>query len=626
MPGEKSNKPVQYLNKDFGGFRERLIDFAKSYFPDTYNDFNESSPGMMFIEMAAYVGDVLSYYVDHQAKESLLVHAEERENVVDMARALGYKAKAVTPAYVNLEVYQILPTVGTGGTAAPDYSYALKFDPGMVIESEENADIKYTSVIGCDFAASSSFDPTTVSVYTIDDQTGDPTSYLLKKSIKAVSGEEKEETFQFTTPIKFDKIRLNSTKVITIDSVTDSDGNRWYEVPYLAQDTIFEEIANDSFNAPQSQAQRAEVPYLLKLRRTARRFTTGLAFNNKTELYFGAGISTDPDELIIPNPEIIGNSLDRGPKASLDVSFDPANMMFTKAYGQAPQNTTLTVKYLEGGGLLANVGSGVLNKINSVDFSMDEDGLNGDTLTTVKDSLAVTNPQPATGGGDEETVEEIRYNALGSYSTQNRAVTKEDYLARVYAMPPRFGSIAKAFIVQNDFVASDEVAESNPLALDLYVLTYNSDKRLTNVNDITKQNLQQYLEQYRILTDAINIRNGFIVNVGIDFELLPLPSYNGKEVLIKVIEKVKDYFNLDKWQFNQPIMISTLSAEMDRVEGVQTISNLVVKNNVSIDSGYSGNVYDIDDATFNNIIYPSQDPMIFEVRYPEKDIRGKIVG
>ena len=193
-------------------------------------------------------------------------------------------------------------------------------------------------------------------------------------------------------------------------------------------------------------------------------------------------------------------------------------------------------------------------------------------------------------------------------------------------MPPRFGSIAKAFIVQNDFVASDEVAESNPLALDLYVLTYNSDKRLTNVNDITKQNLQQYLEQYRILTDDINIRNGFIVNVGIDFELLPLPSYNGKEVLIKVIEKVKDYFNLDKWQFNQPIMISSLSAEMDRVEGVQTISNLVVKNNVSIDSGYSGNVYDIDDATFNNIIYPSQDPMIFEVRYPEKDIRGKIVG
>ena len=193
-------------------------------------------------------------------------------------------------------------------------------------------------------------------------------------------------------------------------------------------------------------------------------------------------------------------------------------------------------------------------------------------------------------------------------------------------MPPRFGSIAKAFIVQSDFVSPEEGAESNPLALDLYVLTYNSDKKLTNVNDITKQNLQQYLEQYRLLTDAINIRNGFIVNVGIDFELLPLPSYNGKEVLIKVIEKVKDYFNLDKWQFNQPIMISTLSAEMDRVEGVQTISNIVVKNNVSIDSGYSGNVYDIDNATFNNIIYPSQDPMIFEVRYPEKDIRGKIVG
>lgn len=627
MANKKTN--INYLNKDFRKFRENIIDYAKQYFPDTYNDFNEASPGMMFIEMAAYVGDVLSYYIDNNMREGLLEHAQEKSNVVDIARSMGYQAKPVVPSYATLDVFQVLPTVGSAGTVLPDWRYALKVDPGMVLSSTENTDLKFSSLEAIDFAASASAEDTQVSVYTIDDETGDPTSYLVKKQCKVVSGELTTETVAFTSPKKFEKVRLDSTKVIKIESVKDSDGNRWYEVPYLAQDTIFEEIQNNSTFNPLQSGSAFEVPYLLKLRRTARRFTTGLAFNNKTELKFGAGISTDPDELIVPNPETIGNTLARGPGATLDVSFDPANMMFTKAYGQAPANTTLTIKYLEGGGLSSNVGSGIINKIDEVIYSMDEDGLDGDALDTAKASIAVTNPFPATGGRDEETIEEIRQNALAGYASQNRVVTKEDYLARVYSMPPRFGSISKAYITQDDVIQQPNSVgtnTANPLALNLYILSYDENKNLTITNNTTKQNLRQYINQYRMLTDAINIRNGFVVNIGVDFDVLTLPGSSAKEVLFNVIKVVKDFFQIDKWQFNQPIMIPSLTAKMDQVDGVQTIANLTIKNNVNPVNGYAGAIYNIENATHNNIIYPSLDPMIWEIKYPDKDIRGKVIG
>ena len=337
----------------------------------------------------------------------------------------------------------------------------------------------------------------------------------------------------------------------------------------------------------------------------------------------GAGVSTSPDDLIVPNPSTIGNVLEIGNAAQIDVSFDPANMMHTRAYGQAPAQA-LTIKYLRGGGIASNVTSGALNKIINKTINLDEDGLDSSVVTTVKDSIAITNESPATGGRSAETNEEIRQNALGAYASQNRAVTKEDYISRVYAMPPKFGSIAKAYIASDDKISNS--SEPNPLALNLYVLSYDNSNNLATTNTTTKKNLQTYLSQYRILTDGINIKDGFPINIGIDFEIVILPSFNGKEVLAQTIDMIKKYFDIDKWQFNQPIMIGDLVAKMSVVKGVQAVSKIEIKNNASADSGYSGNSYNIGSATINNVVYPSQDPCIFEIKYPDKDIRGKIVG
>jgi hypothetical protein len=620
-----AEKDIKYLNKDFSGFRDSLVEFAKNYFPDTYNDFAEASPGMMFIEMASYVGDVLSYYTDYQLRESLLSQAQERVNILDIAHSLGYKAKASVPAYVDLSVYQWLPAKEDGaGNAIPDMAYALKVQSGMTIDAESNPDVKFTTIEEIDFVNTGSSD-TNVTVYSLDEVTNEPNAYLIKTKVRAVSGQAKVETFTITEAKKFQKLKLAATDIIQIQSITDADSNIWYNVPYLAQDTIFEELQNNSSNGPTTYTNSNETPYLLNLRRTARRFTTKLDKDNYTELLFGAGISTSPDELIVPNPSTIGNVLSIGETAKLDVSFDPANMMFTRAYGKAP-SSNLTVTYLSGGGLKSNVTSGDLTKISSKSFNIDEDGLSSSTLTTVKDSLAVTNEHPATGGRSSETNEEIRQNALASYASQNRAVTKEDYISRIYAMPAKFGSLAKAYITKDDLVNNNSSADSNPLALNLYVLSYDLNNNLTVANDTTKTNLQTYLSQYRILTDAINIRNGFVVNIGIDFEIIVLPSFNGKEVLAKAIDRLKKYFDVNNWQFNQPILLNDLAAKLSVVEGVQALVNIQIKNNVSKASGYSGNEYNIEMATSNNVIYPSQDPCIFEVKFPDADIRGKVVG
>ena len=631
----KNIRDIKYLNKDFGGFREDLIKYAKSYFPDTYNDFNESSPGMMFIEMASYVGDVLSYYVDDQLKESLIMHAEERANVVDLARALGYKTKPSIPSLAEMCVYQIVPATFSGASnVSPDMRYAMEVAEGLICTT---GDVEFITQDKVDFKASSSLNPTEITVYQIDDVTGEPTYYLLKKEVQAMAGKLETETFTFTDPKKYSKITLEPDNVVSIIDVKDTDTNNWREVQYLAQDNIFEDVINNWSADPSMSAYNYDSPYILKLRRTGRRFTTHVLPNNKTQLWFGAGISTQPDELIVPNPNNVGMGLPYGNTAQnymngstfIDVAFDPANTMFTRQYGEAPRDTTLTVKYIAGGGITSNVAARTIDTIVESSTWLDEDGLPNSTVTAVKDSLAVINLKPAVGGRSAEKTEEIKYNALAHFASQNRAVTRQDYVARVYAMPAKYGSVAKVYLDKDETYWQQEVGIKeikNPLAINMYTLAYDENKNYTPLTPLAKQNLQTYLSQYRMLTDAINIKTAHIINIGVDFSILPRPGYHNKDVLLRCIDKLRCIFNSDNWSINEPIILPKVATELDKVEGVQTVKNLRIFNLYDKESGYSGNIYDIKGATREGVIYPSMDPSIFEVKYLDKDIKGRIVG
>jgi hypothetical protein len=631
MANENVVKEIRYLGRDFNDYRTNLINFAKVYFPTVYKNFNESSVGMMFIEMASYVGDSLSYYIDNSLKESLLLYAEEEQNIYALAHTLGYTPALSVPGVTDLDIYHIVPAVGSGANVTPDYRYALIVNSGMQIASKADSSVVFRTLEDVNFAHSGSDNPTTATVWETD-AVGNPTFFVLKKTTQIAAGEIREVGFSFSEPTRFEKKIIAETDVVQILDATDSDANRWYHVPYLAQDTVFTEVRNiAAFDKDLAQYDDT-APYLLKLKKSARRFTSRIRGDKKTELQFGAGVSDNPDELLIPNPTNVGSTL-FGSVTFTDTPIDPANFLHTKTYGQAPTDTIITVRYVVGGGLVSNVNQDELTQIKDVTFTIDDDILDIDTLNQVKNSIACNNPDAATGGRDGETVDEIRNNALATFPTQLRAVTKEDYITRAYSMPSRYGRIAKAYIIQDNQLSSspdtapmegiDTTRIPNPLALNLYLLGFDKDKKLTSLNKAVKENLKVYLGQYRILTDAVNIKNGFIINIGVRFSIVVFKNYNKREIILKCIDRIKAFFDIEKWQFNQPIIIADIQTELFKVEGVQSVVSTEVENKWKTSEGYSGNVYNIEEATKDGIIYPSLDPSIFELKYVNSDIEGR---
>ena len=615
-------KEVKYLNKDFNSFKNQLIEFTQTYFPENFNDFSEGNPGMMFLEMASYVGDVLSFYTDNQIQETFLSTAQDKESIYNLAYAMGYKPKVTSAASVNLDISQLVPSKIVGGSYEPDFNYSLNIRTNSTFNSTEGATFYTTQ--DANFTYSSSLSTMNVSIFQYD-ASNNPEYYLLKKTIPAISAESKTQTFTIGEIERFKTLTLFDTNIISIESIIDSEGNQYYEVPYLAQDTIFEEVTNTGANDPLLNQYSNETPYLLKLKKVPRRFITRIKPNNQMEIQFGAGISDKADEQIIPNPDNIGLGIKDG-RSKLDRAYDPSNFLYTKAYGQVPSNTTLTVTYLVGGGLSSNVNSNTITQTGTLLINNNVN-LDSGMLNFVKSTVSSTNIEAAKGGGAGDSVEDVRLNTIANFGAQQRTVTREDYIIRTLSMPPQFGNVTKAYITQDDQISpltNEPNRIPNPLALNLYTLGYNADKKLSLLNTATKTNLATYLEQYRMLTDAINIKDAFIINIALDFEITTFKNYNNEKVLLQCISELKNYFNIDKWQINQPIIMSDIKNLIGAVDGVQTIETVTITNKSGTLNGYSQYIYPINLATRNEVIYPSLDPSIFEVKFPDTDIRGSV--
>jgi hypothetical protein len=318
------------------------------------------------------------------------------------------------------------------------------------------------------------------------------------------------------------------------------------------------------------------------------------------------------DSIITPDPTNVGFGSNQG-ISRIDYAFDPSNFLSTKAYGLAPSNTTLTIKYLVGGGVAANVPANTITTRVS-------------TITDPTNSLTFNNPLAAAGGRDGDTIDELRENSLRSFNEQGRAVTLQDYTVRSLSMDSKYGSIAKVYITQDQLTNSnnttDSIIDSNPLSLSLYTLAYNNNKNLVTATTTLKSNLKVYLSEYMVLTDAINIKDAFVVNIGVNFDIIVKPNFSGRDVLLACTNRLKDYFDITKWNINQPINLSSIYTLLDQEKGVQTVQKVEVVN--SVGGVYSQYAYDIVGATRNNIVYPSYDPCIFEVKFPDTDIKGRI--
>ena len=619
MAVNNTKKDIKYINKDFTELRASLVDYAKTYFPTTYNDFTPASPGMMFMEMAAYVGDVLSFYLDNQFQENFLQYARQTNNLFELAYMFGYKPTVTQVATTEISFYQQVPSKLSGSQYIPDYDYALYIPNNTIVSSTLLNVPTFLVEDPVDFTVSSSQDPTEVTVYATSG--GNPTYYLLRKTRKSISAAISTTTFSFGAPVQFSTVNINSPQIIGILDIVDSDGNTWYEVDYLGQEMVYKPIKNTNPNDPNYYNDQGNAPYLLKLEKEQRRFATKFINSGSLQIQFGAGTANDVDENITPNPNNVGIGLPFE-QTKLTTAYSPSNFLFTRTYGIAPSNTTLTVRYLTGGGVLANVQSNVLNTLNTTPTFLNAN-LNPTTANAIFSSLAVTNLIAADGGGDGDTVEEIRQNAMANFASQLRNVTQDDYLVRALSMPGKYGVVAKAYIEPSKRV-SMSAGESNSV-LDLYVLSYNADKTLRTASTALKQNIITYLSQYRMIGDAVNVRDGFIINIGVNFEIIVLPNFNNNQVLTDCILVLQNYFAIDQWSINQPIVMRDLYILLDKITGVQTVKNISITNLVGENIGYSPYAYDISAATSANVIYPSLDPSIFEVKYPNVDIQGKVV-
>jgi hypothetical protein len=605
-------KDIHYINKNFDSFKGDLIEYAKAYFPTNYTDFSQASPGSMFIEMASYVGDVLSFYLDNQIQETFVQYAKQNNNLYPLAYMLGYRPKVVSAALVDLDVYQQIPSMIVGGAYVPDFSYALTIQPGMQVKSSVNSNVSFYVHEKIDFTVSSSMDPTEISVY--DTVGANPAHYLLKKTKQAISGQVKTTSFTFGAAQRFSTVSISDSNIVSIVSAVDSSGNNWYEVPYLAQDYILSASLNTA-------SDNAQVPYMMQKVTVPRRFTSRFKSNNTLNIEFGSGINPNADGTYIPNPNSVSVGLTPGGLTQMGTAYDPTNFVTTQTYGLAPKNTTITFTYLVAGGAQDNVMSNQLTNVSSFTAT----GIN----TSYQNTVVTNNPNPAVGGGDGDTALELRMNSMAEFQTQYRAVTQEDYLARTLSMPGDFGKVSKAYVTKDDVTFGNytayDPADRDPVLVSLYVLGLDVNGNLAAPTQNLVNNVITYLQNYRMLTDSIKVKPAYIINIGVNYDIVLRPNYNPQDVLARTLVAVQDFFNTDNWQINQPIVLSNLYTAIDSVDGVQTVKNIEIVNKSGESNGYSKYSYDIMGATNNEVVYPSMDPSIFEVKYPNVDIQGRVV-
>jgi len=598
------SRDIKYINREFDDFKQELIEYAKNYFPDSYNDFSPTSPGMMFIEMASYVGDVLSFYQDTQLQETFLQNAKDPANLYTLAYMMGYRPKVTSAAQAELTVTQRV--AATGVDYKPNWNQALRVSQNAIIQADVSGNPTFLTDKVVDFKFSSSYDPTDVRIYSVDG--GNPAEFLLTKKVNASTGTINTTTRTFTSAEKFATIEIEDQNIIGVLDITDSDTNTWTEVPFLGQETVYEEVTNTGTNSNL-------VPNSLRLKKVPRRFVTRFTSQGVLQVQFGSGIAGSNEDTFLPNPLNISEDLIDGDINELNKAYDPSNFLFTSTYGLAPNNTTLTIRYLTGGGVEANAPSNTIKTISGVTSTA--------TDLTFQSTLAFNNEKAATGGKDGDSVEELRQNSLRSFAEQQRTVTLQDYTVRTLSLPSRFGSVSKVFATQNQASSrSTSALTSNPLSVDLFVLALNNLGKLITAPTELKENLKTYLSQYIMVADGVNIKDAFVVNIGVNFEIITLPNTVARDVLLQCTERLKSYFNINKWSINQPINLSPIYTVLDQITGVQSVEKIEIVNKAG--GNYSEYGYDIAGATKRNIVYPSLDPCIFEVKFPDEDIKGRV--
>tara|TARA_Y100000592_G_C5481193_1_gene325638 strand:- start:7142 stop:8983 length:1842 start_codon:yes stop_codon:yes gene_type:complete len=595
-----------FLNKDFNDLRSQLLDYARTYFPDRIQDFSESSLGGLFLDLAAYVGDVNSFYLDHQFRELDPETAVERENIERMARNSGVDIRGATPAVVDVTFTLRVPAERVGTIYRPNTKCLplLRRNSSVLADN----DVTFSLVDDLDFSETDSIGELLatkkVSVFNAD---GTPSEYEVSRQGSCVSGDRRTESFTIPDDnVPFRTITLGAADISEVIDVRDIEGNIYYEVDFLTEDTVFSSVENidDDNKLVKDNIVVIPAPF-----RFTKQYSSTTAL---TTIQFGSGDANTIEGDIIPDPSELALPL-FGKKQFSRFTVDPTRLLRTRTLGISPRNTTLSVQYRSGGGSDHNVSARSISVPSGIIMTFPEGPTAANELS-VRASISVINQNPALGGDDAQTIEEIRALIGSARNNQNRIVTKQDLISRIYSMPTNFGSVFRVGLGSNS---------RNPLASNLFILSKDGDGFLSFSPDALKKNLSTYLDQFRLVSDAIDILDGKIVNISIEFEIAADPNFNADSVLSRAIEKIVNYMDISNFQIGQPIRLSDLNNLIYNTPGVVSVIDIKVVN-ISSDIGarkYSSVVHNIPLNTRKGLILPPAGG-IFELKYSNFDVKG----
>ena len=600
---KKDIVPVDYTSRDFESIRNDLITHVRRYYPNVYQDFNEASFGSIMIDTVAYVGDILSFYMDYNVNESFLETSIEDNNIIKLARQLGYKHKGIPASSGEVTLYIIVPASVSG--VEPDLTYAPVLKKGAVF-SAGGTGASFSLNEDVDFLTFAK-DSKNVVAATVDSVSGVPTGYAIKATGKIISGQIKQQTIQVGDFERFRKVLIQDEFITEIISVADSAGNIYYEVDYLTQDVIYIPIINKSSDSD-------KVPNILKPKKVPRRFVFE-QLSNQFYLQFGYGSETNLTNEVISEPNKVIMEVN-GRDYIIDESFDPTNLIETDKMGVCPTNTALTIKYRKNSVNLNNISTNALSSVSDTNFAFDNiASLSNQKVNNVIGSLEFENEKPIVGAVSTPTTEELKYRAYGSFSSQNRAVTAEDYKSVVYSMPAKFGAVKRCNIVQDK--------DSFKRNLNLYILSEDSDGNLVESTDSLKTNLKNHLLGYKMINDTIDILNAKIVNIGFNIDIIAEEERNKYDVLQNAIDGIKFDVLSRKYDIGEPVRVSDIFKSLKNVDGVLDVISVTVKRRSG--AAYSSFSYDVKGNTSpDGRLVLSAEDIAFEVKYPDSDIIGTV--
>ena len=605
----KQRRQRSYLGKDFDSLRESLSSYARNYYSEQIKDVSESSVAGMFIDMAAYVGDNLSYYLDYQFNELSLESAVDPSNIDRLIRRAGVKYGGASPSIVTINFYAIIPSILSNGVYVPNTQYMPVIQSGTQVKS--NSGIVFELTEDVDFAKLNT-NGKLIASYRIfsQDSSGNPTRFVVKSSGLCSSGRVTTERFTIENSfVPFRTITLSNQNVNEIIGITDSDGNQYYEVESLTHDVVFKARTNVSSDSDIVEDLLTVIP-------APRRFITeNSRVTGKTTITFGSGDADSLDNDSIPDPSEIALPLYGSNKTFKKAIIDPNSLLKTRSLGVTPVNTILTVSYRYGGGLSNNVGAGTINSISRLVHKFPP-STPSSIAATIRATFEVDNTETAVGGEDPLSLEDLRAIALNYANAQNRIVTKQDAAARIYTMPSNFGRVYRVGFRPNPV---------NPLSTLAYVVSRNSNGQLILSSDTLKLNISRYLNEFRLISDAIDIVDSPIVNIKLNYSVVLYPTAVKNTTLQAINQNLKEFLDIKNFQIDQPIIISDITnilLNSDGVMSVTEVSFIGVNGNVN-GVNYSDVIYNVEQNIINGLLVPPPGG-IFEIRYPDFDIIGNV--